>query len=318
MIDLTGLGALRAIGTSGSVTAAAEALGYTPSAVSQQVKRLEKQAGVPLLERVGRGVMLTRHGRHLAEEGTRLLDDLEELQSGLHRQASTVAGHVRLVAFASAVRGLVAPALPPVLHAHPGLRVSIAEREPGDAVSHVATGQADLAVAHSWGDVPLPVPDHLVRITLASDLAEVIVRRDHPLAGRAVVTPADLVGEDWVATPEGSICRQWLYRMFDGTGRLPSIAHVSLEFDSHLALVRAGLGIALIPRLGRACLGSDLTAVPVADPVPRREIIALHRVSMNDSPAIEALLAALARVGAAVIPLAGSCRAGRVMPGTPR
>jgi DNA-binding transcriptional LysR family regulator len=72
--------------------------------------------------------MLTRHGRHLAEEGTRLLDDLEELQSGLHRQASTVGGHVRLVAFASAVRGLVAPAVPPVLHAHPGLRVSIAER----------------------------------------------------------------------------------------------------------------------------------------------------------------------------------------------
>jgi DNA-binding transcriptional LysR family regulator len=295
MIDLAALGALRAVGTSGSVTAAAEALGYTPSAVSQQIKRLEKQAGVPLLEHVGRGVMLTRHGRHLAEQGTRLLGDLEELQSGLHRQANTVAGHIRLVAFASAVRGLVAPALPPVLRAHPGLRVTINEREPWDAITQVATGQADLGVAHSWGDVPLAIPDHLAHITLAHDLAEVIVRRDHHLAGRSLVTPADLADEDWAATPEGSICRQWLQRMFDGTGRLPKIAHVSLEFESHLALVRAGLGIALIPRLGRAPLGDDLVAVPVADPVPSREIIALHRVSMGDSPAIEALLAALAQ-----------------------
>lgn len=295
MIDLAALSALRAVGTSGSVTAAAEALGFTPSAVSQQIKRLEKQAGVPLLERVGRGVMLTGHGRHLAEEGARLLADLEELQSGLHQQAGTVAGHVRLAAFSTAVRGLIAPALPPVLAANPGLRVSLAEREPWDTISLVATGQADLGVAHSWGDVPLPIPEHLTRTPLATDLAEVIVRRDHRLAGRPVVRPRDLAGEDWVATPEGTICRQWLHRMLDGTGRLPRIAHVSLEFDSHLALVRAGLGVALIPRLGRSPLGSDLVAVPVADPVPSREIIAVHRASMSGSPAIKALLAALAQ-----------------------
>src|SRR5487761_574715 len=269
MIDLV---ALRAVGTHGSVVAAAGALGFTPSAVSQQVKRLEKQTGVPLLERVGRGVMLTRHGRHLVEQGTRLLDDLEELQSGLHQQAGTVAGHVRLTAFSTAVRGLVAPALPPVLAAHPDLRVSLTEREPWDPVSLVASGQADLGVVHSWGDVPLPVPGHLARTTLTRDLA----------------------GEDWVGTPEGTICRQWLLRMYDGTGRLPRIAHVSMEFDSPLALVRAGLGIALIPRLGRAPLGPDLVAVPVADPVPSREIVALHRASMSDSPAIAALLGALA------------------------
>ena len=87
--------------------------------------------------------------------------------------------------------------------------------------------------------------------------------------------------------------------MHDGTGRLPRIAHVSMEFDSHLALVRAGLGIALVPRLGRSPLGPGLVAVPVADPVPSREIIALHRASMSDSPAIAALLQALASEGAA-------------------
>lgn len=293
MIDLVSLDALRAVGTHGSVVAAADALGFTPSAVSQQIKRLERQTGVPLLERVGRGVMLTGHGRHLVEQGARLLTDLEELQAGLHQQAATVAGHVRLAAFSTAMRGLIAPALPRVLAAHPDLRVSLTEREPWDTIGLVAAGQADLGVVHSWGDVPLSIPGHVARTTIGHDLAEVIVRRDHRLAGRTVVTPRDLAGEDWIATPEGSICRQWLLRMYEGTGRLPRIAHVSMEFDSHLALVRAGLGIALIPRLGRSPLGEDLAAIEAADPVPSREILALHRASMSDSPAIAALLTAL-------------------------
>ena len=252
MIDLVSLDALRAVGTHGSVVAAADALGFTPSAVSQQIKRLERQTGVPLLERVGRGVMLTGHGRHLVEQGARLLADLEELQAGLHQQAATVAGHVRLAAFSTAMRGLIAPALPRVLASHPDLRVSLTEREPWDTIGLVAAGQADLGVVHSWGDVPLSIPGHVARTTIGHDLAEVIVRRDHRLAARTVVTPRDLAGEDWIATPEGSICRQWLLRMYEGTGRLPRIAHVSMEFDSHLALVRAGLGIALVPRLGRS------------------------------------------------------------------
>src|ERR1700712_549987 len=109
MIDLVALDALRAVDAHGSVVAAAEALGYTPSAVSQQVKRLERQTGVVLLERVGRGVMLTGHGRHLVEAGSRLLSDLEAVEAGLHQQAGTVAGHLRLAAFSTAMRGLVAP-----------------------------------------------------------------------------------------------------------------------------------------------------------------------------------------------------------------
>src|ERR1700681_1132824 len=142
MIDLVALDALRAVGAHGSVVASADALGFTPSAVSQQIKRLERQTGVPLLERVGRGVMLTRHGRHLVEQGTRLLDDLEGLQSRLHQQRAHHDGHLRLPSFSTAMRGLVSPALPAVLAAHPDLRVSLTEREPWDTVSLVSSGQA--------------------------------------------------------------------------------------------------------------------------------------------------------------------------------
>ncbi len=294
MIDLPALASLRAVDTHGSVVAAADALGFTPSAVSQQVKRLERQTGVPLLERVGRGVMLTRHGRHLVDAGSRLLADLEEVEAGLHRQAGTVAGHLRLAAFSTAMRGLVAPVVGELRTAHPGLSLALTEREPWDTIDLVASGQSDLGVVHSWGDVPLAIPEHLSTTPLARDVADVIVRTDHRLATRDRVSPHDLVDEDWIATPEGTICRQWLTRMYDGTGRLPRIAHQSTEFDSHLALVRAGLGIALVPRLGRQPLGDGLVGVAAHDPVPTREIVAVHRRSMTDSPAVAAVLSALA------------------------
>ena len=295
MIDLAALTSLRAVDTHGSVVGAADALGFTPSAVSQQVKRLEKQTGVPLLERVGRGVILTDHRRHLVDAGVRLLADLEEVESGLHHRTGTVSGHLRLTAFSTAMRGLVAPVVRDLRTAHPDLALSLTEREPWDTIDLVATGQSDLGVVHRWGDVPITIPDHLEATQVAHDVADVIVPVDHPLADRARVSPRDLVDEGWIATPDGTICRQWLTRMYAGTGRLPRIAHTAMEFDSHLALVRAGLGIALVPRLGRQPLGADLVGVPAHDPEPTRDVIAVHRRSMAESPAIKAVLRALAQ-----------------------
>jgi DNA-binding transcriptional LysR family regulator len=294
MIDLAALGSLRAVDTHGSVVAAADALGFTPSAVSQQVKRLERQTNVALLERVGRGVMLTREGRQLVDAAGRLLADLESIESGLHLQAGTVAGRLRVAAFSTAMRGLVAPRVRDLRAAHPDLQLTLSEREPWDTIDLVASGQADVGVAHSWGDVPLTIPDHLVTTSLAGDLADVIVHASHPLATRSRVTPHDLVDEAWIATPDGTICREWLSRMYQGTGRQPRIAHVSMEFASHLALVRAGLGIALVPRLGREDLTDDLVAVTAHDPAPIRDIVAVHRRSMAESPAVQVVLAALA------------------------
>ncbi|WP_205470951.1 LysR family transcriptional regulator [Nocardioides sp. SYSU D00038] len=293
MIDLAALAALRAVDVHGSVVAAAEALGYTPSAVSQQVKRLERQTGVPLLERVGRGVMLTRHGRHLVDEGGRLLTDLERLESVLHHRAGAVAGHLRLAAFSTAMRGLVAPVVSSLLRDHPDLSVALTEKEPWDTIALVAAGHVELGLVHAWGHVSLAIPDHVHAEEVGSDLADLVVHRDHPLASKACVTPGDLADVDWIATPVETICREWLVRMHDGTGRLPRVVHESMEFESHLALVRAGLGVALVPRLGRAPLGDRLVAVEVTDPAPRRGILAVHRRSMGESPAVAATLAAL-------------------------
>jgi DNA-binding transcriptional LysR family regulator len=293
MIDLAALSSLRAVDSHGSVVAAADALGFTPSAVSQQVKRLERQTNVALLERVGRGVMLTREGRHLVDAAGGLLADLESIESGLHHRAGTVAGHLRVAAFSTAMRGLVAPRVHDLRTSYPELSLTLSEREPWDTIELVASGQADVGVAHSWGDVHLAIPDHLVTTAVADDVADVVVHASHPLARRKRVTPHDLVDEGWIATPAGTICREWLSRMYQGTGRQPLIAHVSMEFQSHLALVRAGFGIALVPRLGREDLTDDLVAVTAHDPVPTRSIVAVHRRSMAESPALQAVVAAL-------------------------
>ncbi len=293
MIDLEAFGSLTAVDRYGSVVAAADALGYTPSAVSQQIKRLEKQAGVSLLERVGRGVMLTGSGRQLVDQGARLLADLESIEAGLHLAASTVAGHLRVAAFSTAMRGLVAPAVARVTTRHGELTVSLMEREPWDTIDLVAAGQVDIGVVHSWGDVTLAIPDHLEASHLADDVADVLMPAGHRLAQRRTVSPKDLVDEGWIATPEGTICRQWLLRMYQGTGRLPRIAHQAMEFETHIALVDAGLGIALIPRLGRGPLPHGVIAKLTRDPVPSRQITVVHRRSMTDSPAVRAMVDAL-------------------------
>lgn len=293
MIDLTALAALRSVADEGSVIGAARALGFTPSAVSQQVKRLERQTGLPLLERVGRGVLLTDAGRQLVADGTHLLADLERIRAELHRTADTVAGHVRLTAFSTAMRGMIAPAVRRLLDDHADLRITLEEREPWDTVDLVAAGHSDVGVVHSWGDQPVLVPDHVQSEVIAHDEADVLLPRDHPLTTRPRLATIDLVDEDWIATPAGTICRAWLDRMYVGTGRVPRIAHVAMEFESHIALVEAGLGVALVPRLGRQSLPDGVVAVPAYDPVPTRIVTVLHRRSSAASPAIRAVVEAL-------------------------
>lgn len=297
MIDLIALRSLEAVDQFGSVVAAADELGFTPSAVSQQIKRLERQSGVDLLERVGRGVILTGPGRILVAEGARIAAQLERLESDLHAHAGDVVGEVELIGFSTAMRGLIGPVVAQLSADHPGLQIRLTELEPWDAVDRVATGQGDVALVHRWGDVVLEIPDHLEQQVVHHDEAELIVHASHRFASRREVAVADLVDEEWIATPEGTICRQWLHRMYAGTGSLPRIAHVSMEFASHQALVAANLGVALIPGLGRGVLPGQTRAVRVTDPAPTRETVAIWRRSQDRSPAVRAIVQALAEAG---------------------
>lgn len=295
MIDLDAVISLRAVATQGSVAAAATALGYTPSAVSQQVKRLERDTGVALLERVGRGVVLTEAGTRLVVASTPILADVERLRADLQLSAAEggVVGEIRIAAFSTVVRGLITPVLAELAERHPDLRLPLRESEPWETIALVASGQRDLGIVHRWGGVALAMPDHLVTTPLFTDVADIVMHRDHPLADRDVLHPADLAAEPFVATFEATICRQWLRRLFDGVPNAPRVVHESMEFQNHLELARAGLAVALVPRLGRGDLGPDLVAVPTIDPASTRDVLAVHRRTQADSPALQVALDAV-------------------------
>jgi DNA-binding transcriptional LysR family regulator len=284
MIDLVALRSLLALDAHGTVSAAAAATGYTPSAVSQQIKRMERELGVDLLDRVGRGVVLTEQGRHLVRHGHGILRGLEAAMSGLQIGDGAPRGTVRIVAFSTAVRGLVAPLAADLAASNPEVEIELIERDPPEAVDLIASGQADLAIVHHWVGVPLHRPDHLQGAVLGRDVADLLVYDTHRLAGREGVTPADLLDEPWASTPVGSICHEWFSYMFSGFATAPRVRFWAWEFASQQRLVAERVAVALVPRLGRGQLPADIVAVPVIDPVPTRVIEVLWRESMSDSP----------------------------------
>ncbi|MGX9899199.1 LysR family transcriptional regulator [Arthrobacter sp. SA17] len=289
MIDIGSLQALAAVEQHGSVIAASEVMGFSPSAVSQQIKKLEKQTGFSVLERRGRGVLLTERGLTLAAYGRRILSELEELQSTLLSDPGKPYGRLKVVAFSTACRGLVGPVLGMLASSGRDLDVSVLAEDPREAVARVAGGEADLGIVHDWNSVPLVIPEHLVLEWLCEDIADLLVHRSHPLAGRTEVEAFDLVDERWISTPNGAICNEALLRIFADLGRVPDIQVYDPDFSTHIALVEQKVVVALVPRLGRPALPSGVVAVPVVNPVPGRRVGMVHRRTMTASPGIQHL-----------------------------
>lgn len=293
MIDLDAVGALIAVSRSGSVHGAARELGFTPSAVSQQIKRLERDLGTALLDREGRGVVLTAAGRRVVDEGAMLRDQVESLRARIHDAEARPSGTIRVAAFSTAVRGVLPDVIARVRHGAPDLRMTVNEIDPWDAVAAVAAGTQDLAVIHHWEGVGIALPPTLSSEELFRDVADVLVHADDPLAARPAVTPADLAERIWASTPDGTICYEWFCHMFRGAPQVPRIDYWCVEFASQMQLVAADAAVALVPRLGRGRLPDGVVAVPVHEPVPTRPVIAVWRTSMTDSPAVRYVRAQL-------------------------
>ena len=295
MIDIGALRALAAIEHYGSVIAASEVMGFSPSAVSQQIKKLEKQTGFSVLERHGRGVLLTERGLALAAYGRRILAELEELQSTLLADPAKPYGRLKVVSFSTACRGLVGPMLGMLASSGTDLDVTVLAEDPREAVARVAGGEADLGIVHDWNSVPLVIPEHVKLEWLCDDIADLLVHRNHPLAGRAQVEAADMVDERWISTPHGAICNEALLRIFADLGRVPDIQVYDPDFATHIALVEQGAVVALVPRLGRPALPADVVTVPV-HPVPARHVGMVHRRTMTESPGIQHLAGLLRKI----------------------
>ncbi|MCT4356158.1 LysR substrate-binding domain-containing protein [Streptomyces sp. Je 1-79] len=285
MLDLGRLRALHAVAVHGSVAAAAAALGFSPSAVSQQIAKLERETRTILLERRGRGVRLTDEAHRLAATAEQLLALVEQAEVRLEERRGLPSGRLSIGCFASASRGLMPRVLAELATRHPELDARLTEVDPHISVELVGRGVIDLAVAHDWDIAPMPTPPGVEQAVIGDDLCDLLVPRDHPMAGRASVRREELAGERWITQPPGTVCHDWLMQTLRATGYEPHIVHQAEENHTQVALVAAGLGIALVPRLGRGPLPPEVTPVRL-DPMPTRRLHALWRTGAARRPAI--------------------------------
>lgn len=292
MLNLERLRTLHAVSTTGSVRGAAEALHVTTSAVSQQLSRLEREVGQRLLERQGRGIRLTDVGDLLAEHAGRLLQQVELVETDLADHRGAVTGTLSVAAFATAARGL----LPPMLHAlrqrYPTLAARLVELEPVESITRLRHADVDIAVVQDWPEEPLAVPEGISCAPLLEDVLDVALPAPHPFADRPAVTLDELRDEDWVGWPSDEMCHGWLQNTLRRNGIDRPIRHTASEHSTQLALVSAGLGAAIIPRLGRGPTPDGVRFVPLL-PAPRRRVFALWRDGSTNRPACRAALRAL-------------------------
>ncbi|WP_203707129.1 LysR family transcriptional regulator [Asanoa iriomotensis] len=289
MLVLERLRVLHAVAAAGSVVGAARTLHVTTSAVSQQIARLEREVGQPLVERHGRGIRLTGAGAVLAAHAEALLDHAERVSASLEALRGAVTGRLTVSAFATAARGLLPLALAALRASYPLLTVSMVEQEPHEAVPLLARGLVDVAVVQDWASDPLVVPAGLARRHLLVDPFDVALPVSHPLADRSVVSLASLATMDWIGWSAGQICHDWLVVTLRSLGAAPRIVHTASEHATQLALVAAGLGAAVIPRLGRGPLPAGVRCVPIS-PAPSRRVFALWRSSAGLRPSVVALV----------------------------
>ncbi|MFB7667883.1 LysR family transcriptional regulator [Kitasatospora sp. NPDC056138] len=292
MMDLGRLRALHAVAVHGSVGGAAAALGFTPSAISQQISKLERETRTTLLERQGRGVALTDAARRLADTAEHVLALVEQAEVTLEEQRGLPFGRLMLAAFATGARGLLPGALAELRERCPELDVRLLEADPYPAADLVARGEVDLALVQDWPTVPLPVHEGVSRMELGIDPVDLLLRADHPLAELAVVPVARLREQRWISVPSGNICHDWLVRTMREAGDEPDVIYQVGEFETQIALIAAGLGIGLVPRLGRGPLPPEVIARPVV-PEPSRRVFVLWRTQTSRRPAITAALEAI-------------------------
>jgi len=292
MLDLERLRALQAVSVHGSVRAAAEALHVTTSAVSQQLAKLERETGQQLLERKGRGVRLTDAAELLVGHADRILSLVEEARADLEAHRGAVVGEVWVAAFPTAVRGLVPGALARLRDAHPQLRVRVREEDPAQSIPLVLRGDIDLAVIQEWDNDPVGLPEGLARGRVCEDPADVALHAGHPLAGRESLALKELADDGWICSTPKTICYEWLCYTLRAEGFEPRIEHMATELSSELALVDAGLGAAILPRLGRCDVPPNVRLVPLDPPLVRR-LSVVWRIEAARRPAIRAVSAAL-------------------------
>ncbi|MCT4352649.1 LysR family transcriptional regulator [Streptomyces sp. Je 1-79] len=291
--DIKKLQILRTLRDRGTVTATAEALLMTPSAVSQQLTNLARQLGVQLLEAHGRRVRLTDAAHLVLRHAEAVFAQLERADAELDGYLRGEAGQVRVAAFSTAVPALVVPAVQHLRTAHPGLDLRIREAEASEAYELLGAGDVDLALSLA-AHAPSARDPKFSRVPLLADPLDVALPAGHPLADAPGLRLADLSAEPWIFGGSGP-WSEITTAACEAAGFVPEQAHSAAGWTAILAMVEAGMGVALVPRMASAERRGErgiVMRVLSADQ-PRRHVVAAVRRGAEEGPAVARVLAAL-------------------------
>lgn len=304
-VDVARLRTLREFADRGSVTAAARALHCTPSAVSQQLRALQAQVGLQLVEPAGRGLRLTDAGRTLVARADDVLAALERAEAELEAYRSAPRGRVRLALFPSAAL-LLLPGLLSRLTAHEGLDVEVRDVDMTPAEVPALVADFDVVVTHRDEHAVPFSSDRLEVVTLLREPLDVALPPGHPLGARDRVELAELAGERWISVDVGFPVDDVLRSLAVRTGVRPHVVHRINDFRIIEALVASGHGIALLPRYtldSRRVLRRPLAGIRAA-----RHVEAVLRTGASRRPAVAAVLRALRAEAEATDDLSGQHR----------
>lgn len=286
------LRSLHAIAAHGSVALAASALHVTPSGVSQQLAKLEREAGHRLLEPHGRGVRLTAAGQVLATHAADVLSRMSEARADLDGLNEEILGPLRIGAISTALRAVVPSALSTLNRRHPRLDVTLAEGEAEETLPALVGRDLDIALMESWDKLPTPFPAEVTYRRLCTDIADVALPEQHRLAHRTAIGLHELADTPWVSWTAGTPCHEWLVQTLRGQDFEPRITCNVAGYPTQLKLVAANLAAALVPRLARDPIPPGVRIVSTR-PVLQRQVHVAWRTDA-DRPAIRACVDALA------------------------
>jgi DNA-binding transcriptional LysR family regulator len=297
VLDVRRLRVLSSVVSSGSMAAAAELLSYTPSAVSQHLAALEREAGVRLLERVGRGVRPTTAGRLLAEQADAVINQLAAAEAALADLRTGRVGRLRMRFFATAGASFVPPALAIFRHRHPGAELRLEVQEPPASLPAVRAGQADVAIAVEQVGTHPRREDGLRWTHLLDDEYVLVAATDHPVAAMQAVSLGDLCDEQWVDTdPVPGPCRDIIDAAFASAGFTPRVSAMTNDYPTSQGMVAAGLGVSLVPLLALDRPHPGVVVRPLSGTRPIRRIHAVVRAGAEDEPFVRTITAALRAV----------------------
>lgn len=295
MLDLRRLHVLREFSVRGTIAATAAALGYTPSAVSQQLATLERETGVALLDRSARGAELTDAGRLLVTQAEDILALVEATESVLAEQSDLALGVVTVTAFPTAAVAF-APLLVPPLRRHEGMQLLLRQTLLATGTQQVRSREVDIALVDDWsGQHPGHGPEGGLRhINLMRDPMVLAVPRGHALADPSTpVVLEGLLNESWIVTPESERSRYGTDRLLSEVGGLPSAAWEFEGLGTVLSLVSRGIGIAAVPALAMVGAPAGLVYRKLPASAPERHVYAVVRSVAARRPAVQVTLAAL-------------------------